>query len=255
MRLYSWNVNGVRSAIAKGLLDWLQREQPDVLCLQETKASPADLPPAALAPDGYSSNWAESKRKGYSGVATYSRRPVSLWNVGLGIDRFDDEGRVLMAEIDGIELYNAYFPNGRLGPERLAHKLDFYAAFLDRIDTRVATGHTVIFCGDVNTAHRPIDLARPKQNEKNSGFLPEERLCLDRWQDHGWVDTFRSLHPEARNAYSWWSMRTGARDRNIGWRLDYFFVHQSFMNRVTAAGICPEIAGADHCPVWLEIRS
>ena len=253
MRIYSWNVNGIRSAIAKGLLEWVRRETPDVLCLQETKARPSDLPESMLVPDGYQSYWATAQRKGYSGVATYSRVPIASSRVGLGIERLDTEGRVVMTDFGAFELYNVYFPNGRMSPERLSHKLDFYNAFLDLVDGRAAAGRNVIFCGDVNTAHRAIDLAHPKANEKLSGFLPEERDLMDRWIEHGWVDTFRSLYPEVRDAYSWWTMRTGARERNIGWRLDYFFIHQSYQHLVSGAGISADVTGADHCPVWLEI--
>jgi exodeoxyribonuclease-3 len=254
VRLYSWNVNGVRSAISKGMLDWLRQLEPDVLCLQETKAAPSDLPDAALQPDGYGSYWATAQRRGYSGVATYTRLPVRSSRAGLGIERFDAEGRVVMTDLGAFELYNVYFPNGRLSPERLVHKLDFYSAFLDFINARVSAGRSVIFCGDVNTAHHPADLARPRQNEKISGFLPEERAWLDRWHEHGWVDTFRHRYPDTRGAYSWWSMRTGARERNIGWRLDYFFVHESFLPCIGDAGICADVTGADHCPIWLEVH-
>jgi exodeoxyribonuclease-3 len=254
MRLYSWNVNGIRAALGRGLIEWLLCERPDVLCLQETKARPEDLPQSAREPNGYQSFWAAAVRRGYSGVATYARCPVKSWRTGLGIARFDDEGRVLMTEVGGIELYNVYFPNGRAGPERLAHKLDFYSAFLDYVDARAAAGRAVVFCGDVNTAHKPIDLAHPRQNEKLSGFLPEERAWLDRWCEHGWIDSFRHCYPERSGAYSWWTMRVDARARNVGWRLDYFFIHHSLLDRVEDAGISSEVPGADHCPVWLQLR-
>ncbi len=254
MQLYSWNVNGVRAALAKGLLDWLLRERPDVLCLQETRARPEDVPEEARWPEGYESFWVSATRRGYSGVATYTRHPVRVWRAGLGIERFDTEGRVLMTEVGDFEIYNVYFPNGRAGAERLAHKLDFYSAFLNYVDARAAAGHAVVFCGDVNTAHKPIDLAHPKQNEKYSGFLPEERVWLDRWCEHGWVDSFRRLYPDRRDAYSWWTTRVDARARNLGWRLDYCFVHRSILDRVEDAGICPEVQGADHCPVWIRLR-
>jgi len=251
--LYSWNVNGIRAAAKRGLLAWLAAAQPDVLCLQETKSSVAELPESLTRPEGYTTYWADAQRKGYSGVATYSRRPAASWRRGLGIDVFDSEGRVLTTTFDDLELYNVYFPNGRASPERLQHKLGFYRSFLEHIDARAAAGHSVVFCGDVNTAHCEIDLAHPKANAKFSGFLPEERACIDSWQEHGWLDSFRYLHPEERDAYSWWTMRTNARERNIGWRLDYFFVHQSLAGRIAAAGIAADVVGADHCPVWLEL--
>jgi exodeoxyribonuclease-3 len=253
LRLFSWNVNGVRAAAGKGLLEWIAGEQPDVLCLQETKAAAATLPDILLRPGGYESYWVHALRKGYSGVATYCRLPVRSWSGGLAEERFDAEGRVLMTDFGDFELYNVYFPNGQASPERLAYKLAFYAAFLQHVDARAAAGHSVIFCGDVNTAHREIDLAHPKANEKYSGFLPEERRCLDLWAEHGWVDSFRYCYPETREAYSWWSFRADARARNIGWRLDYFFVHRSMLDRVDGAGIAHGVAGADHCPVWLDL--
>ncbi|MEW5791174.1 MAG: exodeoxyribonuclease III [Pseudomonadota bacterium] len=254
MRLYSWNINGIRAAEKKGLLDWLTQTAPDVLCLQETKADPMELSDGLLRPDGYRSYWAVAEKKGYSGVATYCKSAPVAWRVGLSIERFDREGRVLVTDHGDFELYNVYFPNGKASPDRLAYKLDFYAAFLEHIDARVQAGKQVIFCGDVNTAHQPVDLARPRENEKISGFLPEERAHLDKWLAHGWVDVFRHLHPDARDAYTWWSLRTNARARNVGWRIDYFFVHQSLLPRVKDTGIAADVMGADHCPLWLELH-
>jgi exodeoxyribonuclease-3 len=253
MRLYSWNVNGLRAAVSKGLPGWLASLQPDVLCLQETRCGPDDLPEELRRIAGYHSTWAPATRQGYSGVVTFSRLPPVAWRAGLGIARFDAEGRVLATDLGGLELYNVYCPNGRRGPDRLAYKLAFYAAFLEHVDARAAAGRAVVFGGDVNTAHRPMDLARPSENARSSGFLPEERAWLDRWREHGWVDTFRLCHPEVRGAYTWWDQRTGPRARNAGWRLDYIFVHEHLVRRVGAAGIAPEVPGSDHCPVWLEL--
>ncbi len=252
MRLYSWNVNGWRAACRKGLQDWVKETGPDLLCTQETKADPAKLTAAESRLEGYGSCWAVAERAGYSGVATFTKIPGQTSHAGLGIERFDREGRVVVTDCGDFDLYNVYFPNGKKDSERLAFKLDFYAAFLAHINQKAAAGRPVIFCGDVNTAHQPIDLARPKENQRISGFLPEERACMDQWQQAGWVDSFRHLHPdEAR--YSWWSQRTDARSRDIGWRLDYFWVHQSLLPRLRAAGIATEVMGSDHCPVWLEI--
>lgn len=253
MRLYSWNVNGFRAAVSKGLMGWLLAERPEMLCLQETRVDPAHLPAELLAPDGYTSHWAVPERAGYSGVATFSRIAVDAWRTGLGNDRFDREGRVVVAEIGDLELYNVYFPSGSSGPERLAYKLDFYDAFLDHIDDRAEAGKLLLFCGDINVAHQPVDLARPAQNRTTSGFRPEERAWVDRCIAHGWVDAFRALHPDARDAYTWWSSRTRARERNIGWRLDAFFVHRRLLPRVTSAGICADVMGSDHCPVWIDL--
>ena len=197
MRLYSWNVNGIRAAAGKGLESWLQETQPDVLCLQETRADGDSLPDGLRNLGGYHGYWAPLRQKGYAGVATFCRQPADTWRAGLGSADFDDEARVVITEIGDVSLYNVYFPNGRANPARLAYKLAFYAAFLDHIDADVQSGRCVIFCGDVNTAHTPIDIARPKENAKRSGFLPEERAWLDCCVQHGWVDTFRHLHPDA----------------------------------------------------------
>lgn len=253
MRLYSWNVNGIRAVVKKGFLDWLAVERPDVLCVQETKADPIVLAEDILRPPGYESYWGVCQRKGYSGVATYCQTPSPAWRAGFGIDRFDVEGRVVVTDLGEFDLYNVYFPNGGMGPERLAYKLEFYAAFLDHVEERMRAGRPIIFCGDVNTAHQPIDLARPKENQKTSGFLPQERAWLDIWVERGWVDTFRYLYPEAVGAYSYWDQRFNARARNVGWRIDYFFVHQDYLPWVKDAGICPEVMGSDHCPIWLEL--
>lgn len=253
MRLYSWNVNGVRAAAKKGLFEWMAEVKPDVLNLQETKADPAALPDSIVNPPGYTSYWAAAQKKGYSGVATFVARPIHAWRAGLAIERFDTEGRVVVTEFEEFELYNVYFPNGQRGPDRLQYKLDFYEAFLDQVNAKVNAGRPVIFCGDVNTAHREIDLARPKENEKISGFMPEERAVLDLWISHGWVDTFRHHYPDKREAYSWWNQISRARERNVGWRIDYFWVHESIIGRVKDAGICPDVLGSDHCPVWIEL--
>jgi exodeoxyribonuclease-3 len=253
MRLYSWNINGVRAAIRKGLDHWLAATRPDVLCLQETRVDPAAVPDSQRHLAGYSSYWAPLPKPGYGGVATFCRRPAAAWRAGLGVPGFDDEGRVVITDVGDVSLYNVYFPNGKASPARLAYKLAFSAAFLEHVDARVAAGDCVLFCGDVNTAHRSIDLARPRENARRSGFLPEERAWLDRWIDHGWVDTFRHLHPTTEGAYTWWDMRTHARARNVGWRLDYCFVHERYVDRVRDAGIAADVAGSDHCPIWLEL--
>ena len=252
MRLLSWNVNGIRAVEKRGFLEWLNQTSPDVLCLQETKAQPDQLSPALLTPDGYHSYWNHPARKGYSGVALYTRaQPVEVRS-GFGIDRFDTEGRVLMARFPGFLLFNVYFPNGRMSGERLTYKLEFYDAFLDHLVTLREQGERIVICGDYNTAHKEIDLARPKANEKTSGFLPEERAWMDRLTDSGFVDTFRLFQGEGGN-YTWWDIRTGARDRNIGWRLDYFFVSANMVNSVLDAAILSEVTGSDHCPISLTL--
>lgn len=256
MKLYSWNVNGIRAIQKKGFLDWLQTTQPDILGVQETKASPDQLDDELLKPDGYHTYWASSTvKKGYSGVALYTRTEPKEVIIGLGVEEYDQEGRTIIAEYDDFVFLTAYFPNGSSGNKRVPFKLAYSDAFVDYCDQRRAEGKRIIFCGDVNTSHNEIDLARPKDNEKNTGFLPIERAWMDKLtQQHGYVDTFRNLHPESE-LYSYWSMRGGARSRNIGWRLDYFFVSPDVMPDVVGADIHTEVMGSDHCPVSLTLQS
>ncbi len=252
IRLYSWNVNGIRAAQKKGFLDWLGTAQPDILCLQETKARPEQLDAELRDPAGYHAYWNYPERKGYAGVATLSLAApfsVSYEFPGRGLDT---EGRMIATEYPGFTLCGAYFPNGGMGLKRLDYKLEFYRRFLDYADGLRAAGRSVIITGDVNTAHQEIDLARPKDNTQNTGFLRVERDWLDQLVAHGYIDTFRALHPEPDN-YSYWDMKTCARDRNVGWRLDYFWVSADLMPRVTGAWINPEVYGSDHCPVGLSL--
>lgn len=254
MRLISWNVNGIRAIARKGLLNWLADESPGVLCVQETKARPDQLTQELLHPPGYHTYWNSAERKGYSGVATFSKTEPLRVQTGFGIEEFDVEGRVIATQHPGFKLFNVYFPNGKRSHERLDYKLRFYAAFLDYCDALHAQGERLIVCGDVNTAHKKIDLARPRQNEKTSGFLPEEREWLDRYLSHGFVDAFRALHPDEAGQYSWWSYITNARARNIGWRIDYHLVSESLMPAVADASILSDVMGSDHCPIVLELN-
>lgn len=255
MYIVSWNVNGLRAAAKKGFLEWLHVEQPDILGLQETKAEAEQLPEEVRNPKGYFSYFAHSKgRKGYSGVALYSRTKPDKVEYGIGISRFDDEGRIIIGHYGDLVLLNVYFPNGGGGPERLQYKFDFYDAFLSFVEGLRKKGKHVIFCGDVNTAHEAIDLARPKENEKNTGFLPEERAWLDEVVRSGYTDTFRSRYPTKADAYSYWDMKTRARERNVGWRIDYFFVSPEVLPRLSGAGILAETTGSDHCPVWITLK-
>lgn len=254
MKFFSWNVNGLRAVAKKGFLDWLHETSPDIVCLQETKAEADQLSEEVRNPKGYFSYFSHSKgRKGYSGVALYSKKEPTKVEYGIGIKKFDDEGRVIVAHYDGFALLNVYFPNGGGGPERLKYKLDFYDAFLEYVEGLRKKGKKVIFCGDVNTAHEAIDLARPKENEKNTGFLPEERAWIDELIYHGYVDTFRHFHPHKEGAYSYWDMKTAARDRNVGWRIDYFFIAPELAGKLKSAGISSNIYGSDHCPVFIDI--
>ena len=252
MKLISWNVNGVRAVVKKGFLDWLELAQPDILCLQETKAHVDQLAAEILTDHGYHTFWHSGERRGYSGVATFCKDEPFYVQEGLGLDRYDTEGRVLLTEHENFLLYNIYFPNGQKDDERLQYKLDFYDELLPIINEQVESGNNVVVTGDWNTAHHPIDLARPKQNVNTSGFMPIEREKLDMYVENGWIDTFRLFHPEG-DRYSWWTYRFGARERNVGWRIDYFFVNEGFLDNVEDADIHDEVVGSDHCPVSLEL--
>jgi exodeoxyribonuclease-3 len=250
MRLVSWNVNGIRSVARSGFLAWLASEPPDVLCLQETRAHPGQLPGDLLSPPGYSAFWHSAQQKGYSGVATLSREPPLGVQHGFGVPHFDAEGRVLVSEHPGFTLVNAYFPSGRRGLERVAFKLEFYAELLEVCTRLRSGGRPLVVCGDLNTAHQPIDLARPRENRKTSGFLPEERQALAAWLENGFVDVFRHLYPDTV-AYTWWTNLFDARARNIGWRIDYFLVTEDLLPHIEDARILSEVGGSDHCPIEL----
>tara|TARA_B000000557_G_scaffold169135_1_gene137573 strand:- start:96 stop:869 length:774 start_codon:yes stop_codon:yes gene_type:complete len=252
MKIFSWNVNGVRAIEKKGFLEWIEEEDPDIVCIQETKAKVEQLGSSLIEDHGYHTYWHSAERPGYSGVATFSKVEPYYIQKGLGIDRFDSEGRVLITEHENFLLYNIYFPNGQKDEIRLNYKLDFYDELLPIINEQVDSGSNVIVTGDWNTAHFPIDLARPKENVKTSGFMPIEREKMDQYVDSGWVDTFRHFHQEPER-YSWWSYRSGARQRNIGWRIDYFFVNQSFISQIEDADIHENTLGSDHCPVSIKI--
>lgn len=258
MKLISWNVNGIRAATKKGLMDWLSAESPDVLCVQETKAHPNQLDEEILAPQGYESFWSSAERKGYSGVAIFVRKnskttPLHV-HEGLEIAKFDVEGRTLIAEYPEFILYNSYYPNGGHELLRVPYKLDYSEAVLEHaLKTKKALGKPIILTGDFNTAHQPLDLARPKQNEGNTGFLPKERAWLDKLISKGFVDIFREFESEGGH-YSWWSYRAGARQKNIGWRIDYFFVTPEITPLVKKSYHQPEVLGSDHCPVVLELK-
>ncbi|MCA9949686.1 MAG: exodeoxyribonuclease III [Anaerolineales bacterium] len=253
INLYSWNVNGLRAAQKKGFLDWLAETQPDILGIQETKCHPDQLDEIMLKPPGYFTYWAAATKKGYSGVALYSKQKPNNVQIGLGIPEFDSEGRTIVAEYDDFVFITAYFPNGSRDHHRVPYKMAYKAAFLDFCNALRTEGKTVVFCGDVNTAHQEIDLARPQQNQKTTGFLPEERVWLDEIVAQGYVDSYRTLYPEQTGAYSWWSYIGGARGRNVGWRLDYFFVSADVRPFIIDAGIHPDVMGSDHCPISLTL--
>lgn len=253
--LISWNVNGLRAINNKGYFVEILKKSPDILCLQETKVEEAQLPEEVRAPNGYYAYFSHSKmRKGYSGVAVYSKIKPEKVEEGMGLKDMDQEGRLLVLYYSDFVLLNCYFPNGGGGPERLRYKLDFYDHFLKFVEKLRKNGHKIVICGDVNTAHEAVDLARPKENEKNTGFLPEERAWIDELIYHGYVDIYRHLHPNTRDAYTYWDMKTGARARNVGWRIDYFFVSSDLLPRVKQATMMADFYGSDHCPIILELK-
>jgi exodeoxyribonuclease-3 len=252
MKLISWNVNGIRSVTKKGLLEWIASESPDILCLQEVKALSSDVKDTLHLPFAYKSYWHSAKKRGYSGVATFTKHaPVAVF-YGLGQDVFDSEGRVLITEFENFCLINAYFPNSQREGVRIDYKLAFCEAMLNYCDQLRARGKSVVICGDFNIAHKEIDLRNPKENQENAGFLPEERAWLDLFVSRGYVDTFRNFSQEPHQ-YTWWSYRPTIRERNIGWRLDYHFVDQDFLKHVTSSKILSHVQGSDHCPVELEV--
>ncbi len=252
MIMISWNVNGIRAVSKKGFLEWFAQEQPDILCVQETKAHPEQLSADLLHPEGYESYWSSAEKKGYSGVAVYTRQKPKNVQEGLGVKEFDSEGRVLFLDYGKFCLFNIYFPNGGSGNKRVPFKMAFYEAFLQRVETLRQKGKKVIVCGDVNTAHEEIDLARPKQNEKNTGFLPEERAWVTKFLDKGYIDTFRHFCKEPGH-YSWWDYKTRARERDIGWRIDYFFITPNLAPKLKKAYMMKDVTGSDHCPVAIEV--
>lgn len=253
-RLLCWNVNGIRAIWRAGFLEWLREESPDVLCVQETRASPEQLDAELREPKGYYAYWNYHKeKKGYGGVATFTREKPLRVTYGLGIEKFDIEGRVVITDYPEFSLYNIYFPNGKASAERLKFKMDFYDAFLSYVTPLRKQGAELVVCGDINTAHKEIDLARPKENSRVSGFLPEERAWMDKFVAQGFVDTFRYFHKEP-GQYSWWDLKSGARARNVGWRIDYFFITENLLPSLKEAFIMSDVKGADHAPVGVVLE-
>jgi exodeoxyribonuclease III len=264
-RLVSWNVNGFRSVLKKDFADYLRADRPDILCLQETRVPQKLVPKEALElfqSLGYHAHWTEGVKAGYSGTATFSLRPFDeifsgFARLDVAMEKWDSEGRVTVSRHDDILLFNIYFPNGTASEERLQYKMSFYEEFLALCEDLHRQGQRIVVCGDLNTSHREIDLARPKPNRKNSGFLPKECAWVDRFlarEQGGFVDSFRCIHPEQTQAYSWWSYRGGARGRNVGWRLDYFFLSSELAPRLESANIRSEVFGSDHCPVEIVLQ-
>lgn len=253
MRLVSWNVNGIRAISKKGFFEWMERDHADIVCIQETKCHPEQLTEKQLNPLGYTSYWCSAEKKGYSGVAVYTKSTPKHVEYVLGEKSLDHEGRTLMLEFHDFVLFNIYFPNGGSGNKRVPFKMKFYDHFLKVAAKLYKAGKKVIVCGDFNTAHQEIDLARPKENSKNTGFLPEEREWITKMINAGFIDTFRHFH-SASDHYTWWDYKTKARERNVGWRIDYFFVSENTKSDLTDAFILNNIMGSDHCPLGITIK-
>lgn len=252
MKILSWNVNGLRAVQKKGFTDWVLTEKPDILCIQETKLQEEQLTEELKNIEGYDSHFSHASRKGYSGVAIYTKiRPLST-SYGIGIDEFDTEGRIIQMEFPEFILLNIYFPNGQMNEERLEYKLHFHEALLEHCLSLQSQKKNLIICGDYNIAHKEMDLKNPKANEKRSGFLPIERAWIDKFIAHGFVDSFRLVNPD-KVQYSWWSYRFKARENNAGWRIDYHFVSDYFSHKVKDAQIFDHVLGSDHCPVSLVL--
>jgi exodeoxyribonuclease-3 len=255
-RILSWNVNGIRAAAKKGFADWLTASGAEVIGVQEVRAEVEQIPAALRDPAEWHAAYRPAERKGYSGVGMYSRRLPDRIDTSLDEARFDSEGRVQIAHFGRLVIANIYFPNGNgkdRDNSRVPYKLDFYRAVFDRVQKLRRSGRRVLVMGDFNTAHTEIDLARPKGNAKTSGFLPVERAELSRWMEAGWVDTFRHFEPRP-DKYSWWSQRGGARERNVGWRIDYVLACPSAMPLVDRAFIQSRTKGSDHCPVGVDLN-
>lgn len=254
MRIATWNVNGLRACERNGFHAWLAEEAPDVVCLQEVRAERAQLSPACAEPAGYHATFHACRvKKGYSGVATWARTAPAAVRTELGVPAYDDEGRLIVTRHDGFTLYNAYYPNGGRDLARVPFKLAFYETLIAELRERLAAGEPIILCGDFNTAHTELDLANPRANVGTTGFLPEERAVLGRLLDLGFVDVFRARHPGEKGHYTWWSNRPGVREKNIGWRIDYFLVSADLVPAVRDVRHRPEVLGSDHCPVVLEL--
>lgn len=250
MKLVSWNVNGLRAIIGKGFAEVFDAMNADVFCVQEIKLQEGQLD---LAFDGYTSYYSYAERKGYSGTATFSRSKALAEQHAIGVERHDHEGRVVVLEYENFYLINVYTPNSQSELARLDYRMDWENEFLGFVKKLDAV-KPVIICGDMNVAHNEIDLANPRTNRNNAGFTDSERECFGRLLDAGFVDSFRHLHPDRKDAYSWWSYRGRAREKNVGWRIDYFVVSQRIADRIVSADIHPDITGSDHCPVSIVIE-
>ncbi len=252
IEIISWNVNGIRAVSNKEALKWIDERDPDILCLQEIKALKEQIPTGLFEKHYEEIIINPALKKGYSGTATYSVLKSDFHSICPDIDTHN-EGRIIETHYDDIVLFNVYFPNGQKDEERLAHKMKFYDDFLEHCENLREDGKSIIICGDVNTAHKEIDLKHPKANSKKSGFLPIEREWIDKLLEHGYIDTFRYVHGDKEESYSWWSYRANARVNNVGWRIDYFFISEELAENLEDAFILDHIGGSDHCPVGIKL--
>ena len=252
MNITTWNMNGIRAAMQKGIDKWIGEFSPDVMCFQEIKAKPEQFNSSIFESMGYQCVWNSAERPGYSGVGVlFKKQPIKVV-FGLGNPKFDNEGRVIQLSYPDFELFNIYFPNGGRSLERVPYKLEFYEYLLKICDNLHSKNKNIIITGDINTAHNEIDLKNPKENQKNTGFLPEERIWIDYYLQHGFLDIYRQLYPD-RIQYTWWTYRMNARQRGVGWRLDYFLISQKLKEKVRDVIIHENVNGSDHCPVTLQL--
>lgn len=254
MKLLSWNVNGIRACGKSGFLNWFESEKADIVCVQEIKARPEQLDERHRNPGGYHAFWNPAEKPGYSGTAIFTKKEPLEVQIGLGDSRFDREGRVMILKFPKFTLINSYFPNSQRDHARLPYKLAFCETFYKKVHSLRSQGENVVMCADWNIAHQEIDLKNPKSNQKNAGFLPEERAWMSMFLESGYLDAFRRFEPQGGH-YTWWSYRPGVREKNVGWRLDYFLVNDEFKDRLKASFHRTQIFGSDHCPVGLEIKT
>ncbi|MCK4922705.1 MAG: exodeoxyribonuclease III [Bacteroidales bacterium] len=254
MKIISYNVNGLRAAIKKGFLEWLENENPDIICIQETKMQEDQVDKLAFEVLGYYQYWNMAEKKGYSGVGVLTKIKPEKFSTGIGIQKYDREGRVIRLDFENFTLINSYFPSGSSGEERQAFKMEYLSDMQIFIDKLKKERPKIILCGDYNICHKPIDINHPERHKKSSGFLPEERDWMDNFVGQGFVDSFREMD-KSPEKYSWWSYRANSRAKNLGWRIDYHMITENLKQGLANAGIMADVMHSDHCPVWIEFKN